>query len=58
MCYKEIGEKVMYYENEKIWFYVFNGESKGPISEKELLALIEVGHLKRDTLVWKQGFQN
>lgn len=40
------------------WYYVFNGDRKGPISEAELLRLLESGHINENTQVWKQGLQN
>lgn len=44
--------------NDDIWYYVLNDERKGPISEAELLRLLEAGYIYGNTLVWKQGFQN
>lgn len=37
--------------NDKIYYYEYNGESKGPVSPKELEEL----NISRDTLVWSKG---
>ena len=42
----------------KEWWYSLQGERKGPVSSKELRALIEDGILNSRHLVWKQGLEN
>ena len=39
------------------WYYSFNGETQGPVSETELLKMLETGYINESTMVWKQGFQ-
>lgn len=41
-----------------VWFYVENGERKGPIEESALIHLIKDGTIKEDSFVWKKGFQD
>lgn len=45
-------------EEEKIWFYVINGEQRGPISEAMLLELLRSEKINEETLVWKAGYEN
>ena len=42
---------------DKNWYYSFNGETQGPVSETELLKMLETGYINESTMVWKQGFQ-
>src|SRR4051812_9161367 len=37
------------------WFYEFNGEQKGPVTESELDQLIAQGTVLPTTLVWREG---
>lgn len=37
------------------WYYESKGERIGPISESELLRLIQANMIQRDTLVWNKG---
>lgn len=39
----------------KNWHYAINGETKGPVSSRELSQLAEVGTLSPEDLVWKEG---
>ena len=56
--YVDEKEQLQFQNDINIWYYVFNGDRKGPISEAELLRLLEVGNINENTQVWKQGFQN
>ncbi len=38
------------------WYYVENGESRGPVSADELARLIRAGQLQADSLVWTADF--
>jgi uncharacterized RDD family membrane protein YckC len=38
-----------------IWYYVNDGESVGPISDDQLLSLLQSGAIASTTLVWKTG---
>lgn len=41
------------------WFYTEDGQQPmGPVSQAELLRLLEAGRLQRDSLVWRQGMEN
>lgn len=40
------------------WYYAQNNEQKGPVSERELLALEKAGLLLQSTLVWKKNLPN
>lgn len=48
-------EESVFQTEENIWFYVLNGERKGPVSEAELLRLLEARYIHGDTMIWKQG---
>lgn len=37
------------------WFYVENGQQRGPISETDLQALLTAGKITPETLVWREG---
>jgi len=37
------------------WYYVENGQQRGPVSEEDLRALAQNGSIQPDTLVWRQG---
>ena len=39
----------------RVWFYISNGGSNGPIAESDLLGLLDSGSIGRDTLVWRDG---
>nr|MBC8290225.1 DUF4339 domain-containing protein [Planctomycetota bacterium] len=39
----------------KSWHYAINGETKGPVSSRELSQLAEAGTLSPEDLVWKEG---
>ena len=39
----------------KSWHYAVNGETKGPVSSRELSQLAEAGTLTPEDLVWKEG---
>jgi hypothetical protein len=38
------------------WYYESNGERKGPVSESSILNLYHIGIIRKDTLVWTQGY--
>ena len=38
------------------WHYAVNGEKKGPVSEDEIISLIDSGELNSETLVWTEEF--
>jgi hypothetical protein len=40
------------------WWYEFNGEHKGPVNEEEIVKLINLGVVKSENLVWKQGTEH
>lgn len=40
------------------WYYAQNNEQKGPVSERDLLALEKAGLLLQSTLVWKKTLPN
>lgn len=40
------------------WYYAFNNEQKGPVSESELKTQLATHKLPADTLVWKEGMEN
>lgn len=42
----------------KIWFYEFKGERKGPVSREEIIKLLDSQVLNRKSLVWKKDFEN
>ena len=37
------------------WFYEYNGSSEGPVSERDILRLIEDGVITAKTGLWRQG---
>lgn len=44
--------------NSSKWWYVFNGERKGPYTENEILNLIKSNVIGRKTQVWREGMNN
>ncbi len=40
------------------WWYEQDGEQRGPVSEAEIINLINSGFIKPETLVWKQGIEH
>lgn len=40
---------------QRQWFLVFGGTAHGPLAETALPGEARAGHLKRDTLVWREG---
>jgi hypothetical protein len=40
---------------QRHWFLAFGGTAHGPLIESALPAEAQAGHLKRDTLVWREG---
>ena len=38
-----------------MWFYVENGQRKGPVSEETIALLLSEGAINRLTLVWREG---
>ena len=43
-------------ENE--WFYGQSGKKNGPVSQAQILQLIQSSIINRGTLVWKKGFSD
>lgn len=50
-------EEGVFQTQDKNWYYSFNEETQGPVSETELLKMLETGYINESTMVWKQGFQ-
>ncbi len=40
------------------WHYVVEGTSHGPVSQEEFEQLVNVGTIRRDTLVWQEGMED
>ena len=40
------------------WYYAEHGQQKGPIEEDALIALVNSGMIRNDTLVWHEGLAN
>lgn len=40
---------------ERQWYYIDKGQQKGPISQDQLLALLQQGILQRTTPIWTDG---
>ena len=38
------------------WYLARDGRQYGPLSEAELAKFIELGHLRADDLLWRDGF--
>lgn len=45
-------------QDDKIWFYSFEGERKGPISTAELLSMYNSGFMRDTSAVWKSGYSD
>lgn len=43
-------------KQKAIWYYYINGNSRGPLTSAAVAQLYEIGLLKDNTLLWKQGF--
>ncbi len=43
---------------EEKWYFVEDGERKGPVSKKDILKLIDAGKLSDDSYVWVKGFDD
>jgi hypothetical protein len=43
---------------ERQWFIAFGGTAHGPLAESALPDEARAGHLKRDTLVWREGMSD
>ncbi len=41
-----------------IWFYGLNDKRHGPVSQKDLLRLVEAKTLSGESLVWKKGMKD
>jgi hypothetical protein len=46
----------MIYNANASWYYEANGERKGPVPESGILNLYRSGIIRKDTLVWTQGY--
>jgi len=42
-------------QESKIWWYEYNGQQFGPLTEKEIVALFQVGTIKEETPVWEKN---
>ena len=40
------------------WFYAHEGASRGPATEPQMKTLIELGHLRPEALVWRDGLES
>jgi GYF domain 2 len=40
------------------WFYSYNGQQAGPVSEEQLTQLLNSGTINHETLVWREGMTN
>lgn len=40
------------------WFYVVGGAPTGPLEEDEFRQLVQIGTVRPDTLVWREGMQD
>ena len=40
----------------QVWHYEHNGNSLGPVGAREIREMVRLGKLKRNSLVWKEGF--
>jgi len=40
------------------WYYVEEGQQRGPVAEPELDGLVQAGKVTADTLVWREGLAN
>lgn len=45
-------------ETATLWWYEIDREQYGPVSEQEITQLLDNGSLKKENLVWKDGFEN
>jgi uncharacterized RDD family membrane protein YckC len=41
-----------------MWYYVENGQQRGPVQESDLDALRQEGKITSETLVWREGMDN
>jgi type II secretory pathway pseudopilin PulG len=41
---------------QPIWYYEINGQTMGPVSQLDVLALMEMQKIGRATLLWTEGF--
>lgn len=41
-----------------MWYYVENGQQRGPVGEAELDALLQAGKINSETLIWRDGMAN
>lgn len=46
------------FKQESDWFYEEQGQRKGPLPESRIIPLIKASNIKRNTLVWKKGFND
>src|SRR2546428_4847826 len=40
------------------WYYMDNGERKGPVDDNEFGRLANIGQMTADTLVWREGLSD
>jgi hypothetical protein len=40
------------------WFYAYNGQQAGPVSEEQLTQLLNSGTINNETLVWREGMSD
>jgi hypothetical protein len=41
-----------------MWYYVENGQQRGPVSDAELESLHQAGTITTETLIWREGMAN
>ncbi len=44
--------------NNILWYYQFNNDRAGPVTEEEMVELIARGTVQRGTLVWREGMSD
>lgn len=44
--------------SERFWFYESEGNRLGPVTEKHLAELFDLGAVRRETLVWSEGMSD
>lgn len=45
-------------DSDAKWYYALNGQQTGPVSENEILLLVEKGTIPQNAQVWTQGMPN
>jgi S1-C subfamily serine protease len=42
--------------SDQVWFYNEAGTPYGPVTHEQIVSLIEMGRIQRDTPIWKEGY--